>query len=423
MGSTCDVSIDGFSVWGTKSYVDDATLSIFHERDRTERVARRPQYGDAEPEPAILYAVSAQAMRERLDAMGYTVAQARIDYVAGLSEEVELYMSPGFSRADRKKVKDWTFDRWSAAIRRLAPVGFQVWNADKFKKDADAERLSDNLQAGLGAYFSDVRFMIRGLLDALPDAKEIVLDVTDLIGAGYYEEGEPICDAARRGWANEYSVFGPILLLTEGKSDTRILKAALDKIAPHLSGLYGFLDFDGLKIEGSVDVLAKTVRAFVGARISSRVIGIFDNDTAGVAAMASLANVDLPSHIKIMALPDCALAHDYPTVGPQGPVRMNVNGLACGIELYLGRYALEDESGALRPVRWIGYNHKLSRYQGVVEGKDEIAKRFLERLARCAGPAEAREIFPDLARTVDAVAAIFAATPPIAKGARQNLSG
>lgn len=423
MGSTCDLSIDGFSVWGTKSYVDDATLSIFHERDRQSRVAPRPQYGSREPEEIIAYAVAAQAMRERLDAMGFSVAHARDDYARGLSDDYEVYLSEGFTRADRKRVKDWTYDRWCAAIARLSPRGFQVWNAEKFADDPDAERIADGLRSGLGAYFSDVRFLVRGLLDALPEAQEVVLDVTDLIHAGYYEDEEPICDAARRGWAHDHSIHGSILLLTEGKTDTRILQAAFEAMAPHLMGLYGFLDFDGLKIEGSADVLAKTIRSFVGARVSSRVIAIFDHDTAGTAAMASLANVDLPDHIRVMVLPENALASSYPTLGPQGPATMDVNGMACGIEMYLGPDALCDTQGALLPIRWTGYNSKLRRYQGAVEDKDGISERFLDRLRRCASPREAREAFPELANVIDRIAGMFADAPLGVKGPRQNLSG
>jgi hypothetical protein len=270
MGSSCDVSIDGFSFWGSKSYVDDATLSIFHERDRQKRKMRRPQYGARKLERVVVYAVTAGAMRERLDALGYTMAHAKTNYARGLSEEYETYLGGGWTRADRKRVKDWTFDRWCAAIARLAPQGFQSWNAANFAADPDAERVADDMHNGLGAYFSDPRYLLRGLLAALPGAHEVILDVTDLIDAGYYEKDEAICDEARRGWAHEHSLYGSILLLTEGKTDTRILRAAFEAIAPHLAGLYGFLDFDGLRIEGSADTLPKTVRSFVGAGISQR---------------------------------------------------------------------------------------------------------------------------------------------------------
>lgn len=79
-----------------------------------------------------------------------------------------------------------------------------------------------------------------------------------------------------------------------------------------------------------------------------------------------------------MRFPDTALAAAYPTVGPSGFAELDVNGLAGGIELYLGREALSCE-GTLRPVRWQGYVEAAKRYQGEVEGKGDIFCRLSRR--------------------------------------------
>lgn len=423
MGSLCDVSIDGFSFWGSKSYVDDETLSIFYESDRETRRMPRPQYAGHEDEDVIVYAAGATAMGERLDAMGFTSAHAREDYRRGQSEDYDIYLSHGFTRDDRRQVKAWTYDRWCEAIARLVPRGFQVWCSEAFTDDPDAERISDDLASGLGSCFSDMRHMLRGLLDALPNAKEVVLDVTDLISAGYYAQDEAICAEARRGWAHQHSLYGSILLLTEGKSDTRILRETFSRMAPHLVGLYGFLDFEGLKIEGSAHMLPKTVRSFIGAGVAQRMIAIFDNDTAGVAAMTSLSAVPLPDHVRLMALPHNTAATAYPTIGPQGVVAMDVNGLACAIEMYLGVETLRAPNGEPLRVRWGGYDQKMGRYQGIVEDKDGIAERYLQRLRACATPSEARMTFPEMAEIIDAITAQFSGIEPRLREPRERLSG
>jgi hypothetical protein len=155
---------------------------------------------------------------------------------------------------------------------------------------------------------------------------------------------------------------------------------------------------------------------------ASGIIAIFDNDTAGVAAMSNLATISLPDHVRIMTLPENALARAYPTLGPQGVSTMDINGMACGIEMYLGSDALADRQGQLLPVRWTGYHQKLGRYQGAVEDKDGIASRFLDRLARCSDPFEARACFPELVTVIDAIAAQFSAVEPRMKGPRETLS-
>jgi len=136
-------------------------------------------------------------------------------------------------------------------------------------------------------------------------------------------------------------------------------------------------------------------------------IAIFDNDTAGAAALETLADVELPPNIKVLALPRSEVAENYPTQGPQGVADLNVNGLACSIELYLGPALLKGDGGR-HPVRWTGWNAKLTRYQGAVERKDEIEATFLALLAECSSPAAARTRFPDLATAVDTIMFAFA---------------
>jgi len=285
MGSWCDLAVDGFSMHGSKSYVDDITLSVFHERDR--RV--RPDPDDRDGEEIHLryeYATSAQAMRERLDTLGFTAKRARTDYANGHAEDVEsAEHSDWLPESERQQLRCKTYDYWCAAIGRLVPLGFQT-----------------------------------------------------------------------------------------GRSDTRVLSAAIEAMVPHLGELFGFLDFEGMKLQGSTDTLAKTVRAFVGARVSTRLVAIFDNDTAGVAALTSLADVRLPPNIRTIVLPRSAVGSDYPTTGPPGVSQMDVNGMACSIELYLGRDALSDGAGALRPVRWTGWDPKMGRYQGAIGARRRLGR-------------------------------------------------
>jgi hypothetical protein len=407
MSSWCTLDVDGFSVWGSPSYIDDIMLSIFQERDRRVRPDPRNR-GDEDDQFHYEYAISAQAMRERLDTLGFTAERARADYACGHAEQVEMVEAEEFlSGTDLERLRRKTYEYWCAAIGRLVPQGFHAWDRDNWGHDPDAEMIAQNGELGLGAHFSDVRLLLRGVLDALPDAREVVLDYSALVGSGYYTEDELVCTEARRRWAEDQPAYGPIVLLTEGRSDTRILSAALEAMAPHLADLFSFLDFDELRLEGGVGALAKTVRAFTGARVSGRMVAIFDNDTAGAETHASLGNLNLPANIRTIMLPPSSVGSNYPTTGPQGVAYMDVNGMACSIELYLGRDALSDEAGNLRPVRWTGWNRKMERYQGEVEGKAQVEQRFFNILASCASPSDARAAFPDLAAVVDAITAVF----------------
>jgi hypothetical protein len=88
-------------------------------------------------------------------------------------------------------------------------------------------------------------------------------------------------------------------------------------------------------------------------------------------------------NIKVVTLPDAEWLRKYPTIGPAGPVNMDVNGMAASIELYLGADALKAKGDSLSPIQWTGYDQKAGQYQGEVLYKDQIHVRFSEKVERC----------------------------------------
>jgi hypothetical protein len=62
--------------------------------------------------------------------------------------------------------------------------------------------------------------------------------------------------------------FGKITLLTEGITDSRILKASLNEFYPGARDLYSFVDFEEFKVEGGASPLAM-IRGQVSARPGS----------------------------------------------------------------------------------------------------------------------------------------------------------
>ena len=77
------------------------------------------------------------------------------------------------------------------------------------------------------------------------------------------------------------------------------------------------------------------------------------------------------------------LLRDYPTLGPNGLTKSNVNGLAASIELYLGADILRLGNQTLTPVQWKGYSDTLQQYQGEVRKKSALHGAFSRRLAHC----------------------------------------
>ncbi|MDE3825068.1 hypothetical protein I7F13_23105 [Sinorhizobium meliloti] len=121
---------------------------------------------------------------------------------------------------------------------------------------------------------------------------------------------------------------------------------------------------------------------------------------------AVLERMKLPASIRAMVLPNSSIGRRYPTIGPEGLRTMNINGAACSIELFLGRVALTDENGNLRPVRWSSWNKASARYQGELENKNAATTEFLKAMKSGATPAQLRKKFKEMD---DLLKAIFSA--------------
>jgi hypothetical protein len=201
--------------------------------------------------------------------------------------------------------------------------------------------------------------------------------------------------------------FGKITLLTEGITDSRILKASLNEFYPEARDLYSFVDFAGFKVEGGASPLARLLRGIAGAGLTDRFIAIFDNDAAGHEALSSLKSIGLPPNIRAIPLPDLEFARDYPTIGPTGKVNADINGAAVSIESFLGRDALSRD-GELRPVRWSQWNSKAERYQGEIEGKSEVSAGYLAAIKEIKNPEVLRRKFADMDALLRTIFGVFA---------------
>jgi hypothetical protein len=102
-----------------------------------------------------------------------------------------------------------------------------------------------------------------------------------------------------------------------------------------------------------------------------------------------LREIRLPANIRVMHYPDISLASCYPTSGPNGMAIQDVNGAACSIELYLGRDVLTN-AGKLTAVQWKGFDERARRYQGEIQGKHTLMRRFFHK----AESAQHAGVFP-----------------------------
>lgn len=392
-------------VGSTKNDIDWGLMRLFRETDKC--IIRWPEdelprdYADWEEElepgetfEVVRYVAPLDVLRDRMGILGFTLDNSSKLFTECVVNEIKVVerqikkLTEGTSNhaetlidayeSEIQILKQMTPDIWIQNLRRIR-VGnlHRTYNPREPHPEPVINYMLQNGWHGFPGPENNVA--IRLAIEACSDEQEIIYDVTDLIQGGYFSATDTLVAGSVENVEDEHRYVSKIIILTEGKSDARILDAGLRLLYPHLADYYSFLEFDSVRYGGGAGNLVNAVKAFAGAGVANRIIALFDNDTAGTSAILGLRDVAAPAHIRIMQLPRYDFLSSYPTLGPSGMVRLDVNSVAASLELFLGEDVLTD-GNQLMPVQWTGYDSRLGRYQGEVLGKDGIQDRFFEKV-------------------------------------------
>ena len=411
MGSYAPLTIGGYELFQTKSFVDPKAMSVFSESDRVAALVSVAPDGSRQSKPIptswsrselyeardddhevrIAYRTTSLAVADRLEAMGIAIADVRAAFERRLlrraDEIADAAEDDDVSRlALSQMLRQATFLDWSSAFQESMADDLQpTWPSitrEALRTEMMrfiAEEAEDDTFFGLPG---DARWLLRAVTEMCGPDLVVEYDITDLVLSGYYELREPVAERAIRSLRAEGRNNAPLVVLTEGSTDAAALAGALRVLAPHPTGYLTFPDFEGANAAGGTGQLLAAVRAFAAAGIVNRTVALFDNDIAGRAAIRSLARTRLPASLRVATLPDLAIAREYPARGPSGTSLQDVNGRAASIELYFGEDVLRGEDGELMPVTWGGRDAALDDWQGEVSDKSELQRRFREKVRR-----------------------------------------
>jgi HEPN superfamily Toprim-like protein len=413
MGCYAYLKIGDLTLLDSKGQCDPAVLMLFTENDKhiiridedeaDESSYATLQMGENSEDRIyveVCYLISLSVAKDRLEFMGFTLSKTQALFYEGLKDRiselndnkntvtshpelVELY------DAEIKLFRTLTFDKWLESFNfiiknDLSRTADHHW----FHSNGETSHLPHlvrymlDYSSDFGFPHPDFRAALRAMVEITGTDIDLVYDITELVAEEYIFIEDDLCTNARWQMTEDFVVNHKIVVLTEGYSDRWAIQGAFQLLYPHLADYYSFMDFDQAKAPGGAGHLASTVKSFYGAGIVNKIIAIFDNDTAAKVAVRSLQHIS-SNNIKIIHYPTLELAQNYPTLGPQGTVNMDVNGLACSLELYFGLDVLKEEDGSLCPVQWRGYDDAVKQYQGEVMKKDMLKARFAEKLKRC----------------------------------------
>lgn len=417
MGTYAELYLDHFVLHSQKNEFSHEIISLFHESDK-EIIKYSPEtahlFEDYEPEDyteeelqqlkIVQFSTKAKLVRERLDLRGFTRKNAERHFELGRNHEIEYikerisYFKDSSDKESSKimvesytkdlnALKYLTPDRWLKSLEKINRLRLRTYYTHE-----EREKLPTVMRYMVGDHKEfygfpmqndfDYFHFIRLSLEAVDDEAELIYDLSQFVSEDWVTEDELIPYAEER-FEEGYDVTRRIIIITEGNTDTLILRRSINLLYPHLADQFRFLDFDGVRIAGGAGASVNIVKAFAGVGIINRVIALFDNDTAAEVALRGLSAFTLPPNIVIQKYPDLDLAKNYPTLGPTGIADMDINGLAGSVELYLGEDVLRDGNGNLLPIQWKGYDFTIRKYQGEIINKSEIQKRFDEKITIC----------------------------------------
>ncbi len=366
MGTYCSITFDDYSVFDNKNwYFQEIVNLIFQPEDfivknRKNSSRNEMVWGDTYEEDEELYEFkgfrqTAMVCRQRLEIYGNSLKKARTDFTKAkkiAKEEID-YSFP-LSRV--------SYAQYQNEIRTIIS-----------QKENHYEELFTNLRdslitGDLGIHGQSLECHLYSILSVIDDYSIVEYDLSDVIENGWVPE-----NIART------VDYEKIIVLTEGKTDVEFISKSIERLYPHLKNYYHFIDFQEYKIESNASALVKLVTAFAAANVKHPIIALFDNDTTGIMEMNKLNAKSLTDNIRVLKFPDIPLGKNYPTIGPTGKKDMNINGLACGIEMYLGRDILTKEN-KLIPIRWKNFNDKENKYQGEILEKGYVQDEFRKKL-------------------------------------------
>lgn len=329
------------------------------------------------------YARKLFSVRKRLDLLGYDLHTVQSKY----EEQVRQYRDFGYNIKLSFKVFYDTLS--SLDITQIDAVKFEAENgcygydlgeyarkyiltAPQIKNQIMVEYEEDE-----DSSYIDPQFHLAEFLENLDSYITLRILAENPINAE-----QEVCwyyaDVVEEGWVQKSEIVQElppekrILIVTEGSSDSYILKEAIKQLYPDISDFFDFVDMKENYPFTGTGSLYNFCMGLCRINIQNNIIAIFDNDTAGLEKYHQSISLKKPSSFVITKLPDLPVFSKICTVGPQGNSEEDINGKAVAIECFL-----DFESVASTPcIRWTTYNKSEKQYQGELENKDDYVRAF-----------------------------------------------
>lgn len=351
--------------WGKNSHFADHS-SLFQKFDLKDVL----DHGYDDPLEMEGYSRPLGNILARLELLGYTLKTVRSEFATTENEWGSDYYP-----------KKLSFSKFCRAIARINVAEYSgTWDEMPEGKFVPKEILDKiehhDYRTGRRPDYWDAEVLLGGLspysklriLAENPNNLQVPLiwPFGALVDSGW---------AKREDFLRELDLSERFLIVTEGSSDSLVIRKALDLLRPDIADFFRFIDMeDGYPFSGTGN-LFKFCQGLVSIGISNPVLILYDNDTEGVTKYEATKKLRLPPNMVVTKLPDLKALNRFNTIGPFGERKSDINGTAASIECYLDLGY--KQNGRIPRVRWSSYSEGTGKYQGAIERKTSYVKNFL----------------------------------------------
>lgn len=365
MGSYADLRLGKLEVaWSKNEFL------LSHNDLFQENCLKSKQYdGSSNDRPKEWYELRLELVKDRLELLGYTIEYAKkeFDNPSPFSDDDPLELSFNevldiLKTVDVNKVTN-------EFSENLKPGLFAPEHVQKLiEASRNMEYAFDHWDlSALLENFSPYS-QLRVLAESPKNLKlPVIWDFDEVVRNGWIER-----NAITHGAGNKF------LIVTEGTSDSKILRKAIDLLRPHINDFFYFVDMEvGYPFTGTGN-LFNFVKGLSSINIKNDVLVVFDNDVEGVQAMNRCLELELPRNLRIIKLPNLEEFATFSTIGPNSEALSDINGKAGSIECYLD---IGDEA----KIRWTNFREDAQSYHGSLIFKDRYKRDFLKQSTILSG--------------------------------------
>lgn len=411
MGTEINLTVGGVSLSYSKNHMGIDFGHLFQEGDRTRRKMEEINYDYYEENPdeiadlevsEMVFARRLDRIAPRLELLNHSLDAARAEYQTVVAETLEMasYRDPP------EEPSLLSFEEFCALACRYplsvledAYIKHETPDRDKVAQGRFADHANEFARLP-GNRYNDLYYSEKSYLSAslcILSAESMLQVFAQSPANADIEVAWEFGPLVNNGWAS-ISDFQPgarrvqkVLVATEGASDARIIKRALEVLRPDVADFFNFIDVDERHHFWGTGNLVKFAEGLLRIDIQNKVLFVLDNDAEGVDAHRKLAALTLPGNMRSMLLPSLEAFASFPARGPEGVSLADINGRAAAIECYLD---LNLPAHGPAQVLWSNYKKEVGAWHGALEFKDSYQRHFYDQSddALCNGPYQSTKL-------------------------------